>query len=172
MSDPASPPQTPPAPGARPTPVRDAWTRWSDRAWALARRIHLGTQKPGNWVQLFKFGVVGGSGYVINIIVFAALSQGADMHHIPAAVGAFVVAVTNNFLLNRQWTFRSEAPGRHPGHQGARFLAVSVIGLGVNLAVLEALVSGLDLAELPAQAIAVAVAMPVNFIGNKLWTFG
>ncbi len=29
-----------------------------------------------------------------------------------------------------------------------------------------------DLAELPAQAIAVAVATPVNFIGNKLWTFG
>jgi putative flippase GtrA len=26
--------------------------------------------------------------------------------------------------------------------------------------------------ELPAQAIAVALAMPFNFIGNKLWTFG
>jgi putative flippase GtrA len=25
--------------------------------------------------------------------------------------------------------------------------------------------------ELPAQAIAVALAMPFNFIGNKLWTF-
>ena len=149
-----------------------AWARWSDWAWGVARRIHLGTQKPGNWVQLFKFGVVGGSGYVVNIIVFAALSQGADLHHIPAAVGAFLVAVTNNFLWNRQWTFRVEAPGLHPAHQGARFLAVSVAGLGVNLIVLEALVSGAELAELPAQAIAVAVAMPVNFIGNKLWTFG
>jgi putative flippase GtrA len=53
-----------------------------------------------------------------------------------------------------------------------RFLAVSVVGLGVNLAILEALVSGADFGELPAQAIAVAVAMPVNFVGNKLWTFG
>ena len=148
-----------------------AWARWSDWAWGVARRIHLGTQKPGNWVQLFKFGVVGGSGYVVNIIVFAALTQGADLHHIPAAVGAFLVAVTNNFLWNRQWTFRAEAPGLHPAHQGARFLAVSGAGLGVHLAVLEALVSGVELAELPAQAIAVAVAMPVNFIGNKLWTF-
>ena len=41
----------------------------------------------------------------------------------------------------------------------------------MNLAILESLVSGAGLAELPAQAIAVAVAMPVNFIGNKLWTF-
>ena len=136
-----------------------------------ARRIGRGTRKPENWVQLFKFGVVGGSGYLINIVAFAILTQAADLHHIPAAIGAFLVAVTNNFLWNRQWTFRAEAPGRHPAHQGARFLAVSVIGLGVNLAVLEALVSGVELGELPAQAIAVAVAMPVNFIGNKLWTF-
>ena len=152
--------------------MSDTWTRWSDWAWGVVRRIHLGTQKPGNWVQLFKFGVIGGSGYVINIIVFAALTQGADLHHIPGAIGAFLVAVTNNFLWNRQWTFRAEAPGLHPAHQGARFLAVSVVGLGVNLAVLEALVSGVEVAELPAQAIAVAVAMPVNFIANKLWTFG
>jgi putative flippase GtrA len=53
-----------------------------------------------------------------------------------------------------------------------RFLVVSVVGLGVNLAVLEALVSGVELGEFKSQAIAVAVAMPVNFIGNKLWTFG
>ena len=154
------------------TPVRDAWTRQSDRAWAVARRIHLGTQKPENWAQLFKFGVVGGSGYLVNLVVFGLLTGAADLHHIPAAIGAFLVAVTNNFLWNRQWTFRAEAPGRHPAHQGARFLAVSVVGLGMNLAVLEALVSGAGLSELPAQAIAVAVAMPVNFVGNKLWTFG
>jgi dolichol-phosphate mannosyltransferase len=160
------------APTERSTPVRDAWTRRSDQAWAVAKRIHLGTQKPENWAQLFKFGVVGGSGYVLNIIAFALLTQAADLHHIPAAICAFLVAVTNNFLWNRQWTFRAEAPGRHPANQGARFLAVSVVGLGVNLVVLEALVSGVDLGELPAQAIAVAVAMPVNFIGNKLWTFG
>ncbi len=105
-------------------------------------------------------------------MVFAALNGGADLHHIPAAIGAFLVAVTNNFAWNRVWTFRAEAPGRHPAHQGARFLCVSVIGLGVNLAVLEALVSGVELAELASQAIAVGVAMPVNFVGNKLWTFG
>ena len=36
---------------------------------------------------------------------------------------------------------------------------------------LELLISSAGLAELPSQAIAVAVAMPANFIGNKLWTF-
>jgi putative flippase GtrA len=137
----------------------------------VARRVGRGTRNPDNWAQLLRFGLVGGSGYLVNLVVFAALNGGADVHHIPAAIGAFLVAVTNNFAWNRLWTFRAEAPGRHPAHQGMRFLVVSLCGLVVNLAVLEALVSGIDMSELPAQAIAVAVAMPANFVGNKLWTF-
>ena len=84
-------------------------------------------------------------------------------------MGAFCVAVSNNFLLNRHWTFR--ARDGHAGFQAARFFTVSVVGLGFNLVVLELLVSAAELPELPAQAVAVALAMPVNFIGNKLWTF-
>jgi dolichol-phosphate mannosyltransferase len=153
------------------TPVRDAWSRWADRTWAAVRRVHLGTRQPGNWVQLFKFGVVGGSGYAINLVAFALLSGGGGLGHISAAIGAFLVAVTNNFAWNRIWTFRAEAPGLHPAHQGMRFLVVSLGGLLINLVVLELLISSAGVAELPSQAIAVAVAMPANFIGNKLWTF-
>jgi putative flippase GtrA len=54
--------------------------------------------------------------------------------------------------------------------QAARFLVVSVGALILNLAMLELLV-GSGLGELPAQAIAVAFAMPFNFLGNRLWTF-
>lgn len=147
-------------------------TAWADRTWALIARVRHGASKPGNWVQLFKFATVGGSGYVVNLVVYTLLHELGDVHYIPAAIGAFVVAVTNNFGWNRVWTFKEEAPGAHPAHQGVRFLTVSLVGLGVNLAVLELLVSAAGVGELPAQAIAVAVAMPVNFIGNKLWTFG
>lgn len=138
----------------------------------LVRRVGRGTLRPGNWTQLAQFGLVGGSGYVVNLVVFALLNGPADLHHIAAAVGAFLVAVTNNFVWNRLWTFRAAAPGRRTARQGARFLVVSIVGLAVNLAILETLVTAAGLSELPAQAIAVAVAMPVNFVGNKLWTFG
>lgn len=147
--------------------------RAADATWALARRIHLGTRQPGNWLQLFQFAVVGASGYVVNLIVFALLTEFAGFHHVLAAVGAFCVAVTNNFILNRIWTFRSQgAREHHAGFQAARFFAVSVVGLSVNLVVLTLLVDVAELSELPSQAIAVAVATPVNFVGNKLWTFG
>src|SRR3954464_935944 len=133
-----------------------------------AKRIGRGTLKPGNWVQLMQFGLVGVSGYVVNLAVFAVLVGPLNVHHIGAAVLAFAVAVTNNFWWNRHWTF--DAKHGHAGFQAARFFTVSVLALVINLVVLELLVRG-GMGDLPAQAIAVAVAMPFNFVGNKLWTF-
>lgn len=136
----------------------------------IARRLHLGSRERANWVQLVKFGVVGLSGYAINLAVFALLTGAVSVHHIPAAIVAFCIAVSNNFWWNREWTF--DAADGHAGFQAARFFAVSIVGLGFNLGLLELLVTRAELAELPAQALAVAMAMPVNFVGNKLWTFG
>ena len=133
-----------------------------------AKRIGRGTLKPQNWIQLFQFGVVGASGYVVNLIVFAILVGPANIHHIPAAILAFGVAVTNNFWWNRHWTF--DARHGHAGFQAARFFTVSVAALVINLVALELLIRG-GMNDLPAQAIAVAIAMPFNFVGNKLWTF-
>jgi len=134
----------------------------------LAIRIRAASRRPASWWQLAKFGIVGGSGYLINLAVFALLAGLLDIHHIPAAICAFLVAVSNNFFWNRHWTF---GPGEGPAHfQAARFFVVSVASLGINLVALELLLSG-GLGELTAQAIAVAVAMPFNFLGNKLWAF-
>jgi putative flippase GtrA len=137
---------------------------------ATAKRIGRGTRKPENWIQLVQFGAVGVIGYFVNLAVFATLAGPLDLHHIPAAIAAFAVAVTNNFLWNRHWTF-DHAKGEHAGFQAARFFTVSVLALGINLAALQVLIEVMEFPELAAQAIAVAFAMPFNFIGNKLWTF-
>ena len=132
------------------------------------KRIHLGARRPHNWLQLVKFGFVGASGYVVNLIVFALLVKAGSVHQVPAAVGAFAVAVTNNFYWNRHWTFR--AGEGHAGFQAARFFTVSLIALGINIVLLQVLVDG-GMDKIAAQAISVAGAMPFNFLGNKLWTF-
>lgn len=134
----------------------------------FAYRLGAAARRPASWWQLIKFGLVGGSGYLINLAVFALLSS-LGVHHIIAAIGAFCVAFGSNFFWNRHWTFA--AGHGHAGFQAARFFAVSVAALLINLAVLEALVGGTSLDDLSAQAIAVAVAMPFNFLGNKFWTF-
>ena len=135
----------------------------------LAWRIGDAARQRATWRQLLRFSLVGGCGYLVNLVVFDLLVSGAGVHHAPAAVCAFGVAVTNNYIWNRYWTF---GPGETAARwQAARFLAVSIASLMINLAALEILTAGAELSPLPAQALAVAIAMPFNFAGNKLWTF-
>lgn len=120
-----------------------------------------------NWEQLAKFCVVGAIGYAINLAVYAGLLH-LGLHYLIAATFSFLVAVTNNYFWNRMWTFSDRRAG--VAAQGARFLAVSLGSLAANLLVLNVLIMlGGD--KLVAQAIAIVVVTPLNFIGNKLWSF-
>ena len=141
----------------------------ADRPHAMHLRVRAGLRKPHNWLQLIKFCGVGASGYVVNLCVFTFCVEVLDVHHLVAATAAFVVAVMNNFWWNRHWTFR--AGGGHAGFQAARFFTVSVVAFLFAAAVLELLVSVVGVAEVPAQAISIVVATPLNFIGNKMWSF-
>jgi len=132
------------------------------------RRVDAALRRRANWEQLVKFCVVGASGYVVNLAVYTLLLRGAGLHYVVAAIGSFLVAVTNNYSWNRIWTFRHERG--HVVHQGLRFLVVSALALGANLLVLHLLVQA-GLGEVVAQAIAIVVVTPVNFVGNKLWSF-
>ncbi len=138
-------------------------------------RVRAGLRKPSNWLQLVRFGLVGASGYVVNLLVYTLLEHGLSAAYPLAATGAFVVALSNNFVWNRLWTFRASAG--HAGFQAARFCVVSVVAFGLNLIVLYALVEALDMdavlgmGTVPAQAIAIVAATPLNFVGNKLWSF-
>ena len=136
------------------TPDRD---RQADRARDRANRE--------NWVQLVQFGVVGVSGYVVNLTVFAVLTGAASSSATAATASAsttsrrrslaFCVAVTNNFCWNRHWTF--DAKHGHAGFQAARFFTVSVARARDQPGRARAADLAADVPELPAQAIAVAV---------------
>ena len=132
-------------------------------------RVRAGLRKPHNWLQFVKFCAVGSSGYVVNLMVFTLCVELLGFHHLLAATAAFVVAVTNNFWWNRHWTFAARSG--HAGFQAARFLAVSVAAFVFAAVVLELLVSVVGLHEVLAQAIAIVVATPLYFIGNKMWSF-
>jgi putative flippase GtrA len=131
------------------------------RARQALRRRH-------NWEQLAKFCIVGASGYVVNLAVYALLLDWANLHYRLAATGSFLVAVTNNYTWNRIWTFRHQRG--HMGYQGLRFLIVSVIVYAGNLVLLTLLVEA-GLGKIVSQAIAIVLVTPLNFLGNKLWSF-
>src|SRR5919109_1624032 len=137
-------------------------------ATGLRARASLALRQRHNWEQLAKFCIVGASGYVVNLLVYTALLDGADLHYRAAATGSFLVAVTNNYLWNRLWTFRHSRG--HFGFQGLRFFAVALVAYVGNLLILTALVE-LGAGEIVSQAIAIVLVTPANFIGNKLWSF-
>ena len=131
--------------------------------------MNAALRRRANWEQLFKFCAVGATGYLVNLAVYALLVKAAGVHYIPAAICSFLVAVTNNYTWNRHWTFREERG--HYAYQGMRFFVVSTLALVANLAVLQILVdAGVD--KVAAQAVAIVLVTPVNFVGNKLWSFG
>jgi dolichol-phosphate mannosyltransferase len=137
------------------------------RARGHARRFHLAVRRPDNWMQVLRYCAVGGTGYVVNLLAFLVADRW--MTYTLAFSLAFVLAATSNFVWNRTWTFRV----RHgvPHHQYVRFLTVSAMALCLDLAVLRALVEAGGMAKVSAAALAILVATPVSFLGNKLWTF-
>jgi dolichol-phosphate mannosyltransferase len=133
-------------------------------------RVRHGMRRQHNWVQLVKFVAVGGTGYAVNLGVYALVHEAIGIGHLRSATIAFVVAVFNNFWWNRHWTFGAREG--HAGFQAARFFAVSAAAFVFALAVSQSLVSTTDMPDVVAQAISIVAATPLNFIGNKMWSFG
>ncbi len=137
------------------------------------RRTHIrvlaGVRHPGNWLQLIRFGMVGASGYIVNLVVYAACVHLLGIDYRVASAIAFLVAVGNNFWLNRHWTF--SAREHHPARQAIKFFTVSLVAYGFSYVILTSLVDGAGMDKVVAQAIAVVAAMPLSFVGQKLWSF-
>jgi putative flippase GtrA len=133
-----------------------------------ATRAGQALRRPQNWIELAKFCVVGAIGYLVNLAVYVGLLKGADLHYLPSAACSFVVAVSNNYFWNRQWTFRHRRG--HLYMQGLRFFLVSLGGLALNLGILRGLVA-LGSGKIVGQAVAIACVMPFTFTANKLWSF-
>jgi putative flippase GtrA len=137
---------------------------------AFRHRVRHGVRKPHNWLQLIRFGAVGASGYVVNLVVFALCVHGFGINYKVAAVVAFAVSVLNNFWWNRHWTFRAQREA-HPVEQAVKFFAISLVAFGFSYVVLISLVDGAGLPKVVAQAISIAAATPLSFVGQKLWSF-
>lgn len=140
------------------------------------RRAAAAERARGHVWQFCKFAVVGGTGTVVNLAVLklTLVVWGVFADTQPFAVElcasalAFCVAVGNNFLLNRLWTFRSSGPIHH---EFGKFFLVSLAGLGLNSACFSVFRGHFALPVLISQLVAIACVLPFNFLANKLWSF-
>jgi putative flippase GtrA len=135
---------------------------------AHVRLLH-GMRRPANWLQLVRFGIVGAVGFIVNLAVYTLFVHPVGVDYRVASIVAWLVAVANNFVLNRYWTFDARA-GR-ARFQAIRFIVVSLVAEGFSLLLLTLLVEDAGIEKVAAQALAVGAVMPLNFLGNKLWSF-
>ena len=84
--------------------------------------------------ELLKFGLVGGTTWIIDTAVFLLLKTTvlADKP-LTAKVIAVLVATIVSYVLNREWSFRTRG-GRERHHEAALFFLVSGIGVAVYTA--------------------------------------
>jgi putative flippase GtrA len=122
--------------------------------------------------QFVKFGIVGASGFVVNLVIFTLLqrlvpdhAQNPQYYFIYSA--AFLSGGVSNYALNRIWTFKSSA---HPGREGAKFMSVSGAALCIAL-----LISWLAQPYFGhghrTWFVSTVGAIIFNFFVNKYWTF-
>jgi putative flippase GtrA len=122
--------------------------------------------------QFVKFGIVGASGLIVNLIVFSVLQ-----HYTPVEMQrgrypinfsvAFLSGGLSNYFLNRVWTFRASG---HAVVQGMKFIAVSGVALAVGLIVSHYATPYLGPGH-KTWFLATLSGIVVNFFVNKYWTF-
>lgn len=147
--------------------------------------------RPG-FRQFLKFCIVGASSTVIDFGVYLLLMEVA---HLPRVIGAvalartlaqcvsFSLAVTNGFIWNSRWTFRHRGGGT-AGTRYAKFVLTNVVGLALNLSILQLVAHLLpqsvigwlpvhlnDPAGFIGKIVATVCVLFWNFTASKYWTF-
>ncbi|MCL5258407.1 MAG: GtrA family protein [Firmicutes bacterium] len=120
--------------------------------------------------QFVKFGIVGASGFVVNLIFFTILQRLTALPLLLDNSVGFMAGGVSNYFLNRLWTFRSTG---HAAKEGAQFLAVSFVSLLVSDGVFYLLDRSHPLHQHHHTVwfLATLSSIFVNFFLNKYWTF-
>jgi putative flippase GtrA len=127
--------------------------------------------------ELLKFGVIGGLGYLTDVVLFLVLRQGLG------AIGAKVVSLTAStavaYLGNKYWTYRERTntgSAQSVRRETTLFIAVNVAGALIQLACLGVSHYLLDLTSPTADLVSgsvvgMALATLARFWGTRTLVF-
>ena len=119
--------------------------------------------------KFLKFGVVGLSGTVVDFFITWLCKEKFKWNKFLANSLGFTVAATSNYILNRIWTFQSTNP--QVTREYLSFIFVSIIGLGLNNAIIYILHEKGKMNFYLAKVFAIGVVMIWNFFANYIFTF-
>jgi len=125
------------------------------------------------WKRVFKFGLVGISGIIVNLGILQLLLMAGISGYI-ALFFAIAVAILNNFIWNDLWTFRS-SPQRLVTSIWQRlwlFYTVSSGGAIINYAIAVLLTQFIGINIILSDIIGILIGFGWNFLLNRRFTWG
>ncbi len=119
--------------------------------------------------KFIKFGVVGGTGVVVDFFFTWLFKEKFNVHKYVANALGFCIAATTNWYLNRIWTFHSQ--NAEVLREFVDFFVISLIGLAINSMVLWFITDRLKVNFYISKLGAIAVTTVWNFFANYIYTF-
>ncbi len=137
--------------------------------------------------RFLRFALVGVSGTIVDFSIFNLLSVVVGLPVIISSIGSFLIAVINNFIWNRLWTY-PESKRLPLSNQLVKFSIVSILGLLIRtplFALIEKPVISVSSSILGnsvsikpeiighniALAIVIVVVLFWNYFINRKWTY-
>lgn len=121
------------------------------------------------YAVFLKYSVVGALGTAVDL---GSLYLFVEFLHLPVLLAtalSFLLAVINNFLLNKHWTFQNKSSNIQK--QFIKFLLVSLVGLALTELFMVLFVYGFKIWYMAAKLMTSGLVLIWNFLANKYWTF-
>jgi dolichyl-phosphate beta-glucosyltransferase len=122
-----------------------------------------------NFWPFIKYCIVGTTGTAIDLIALYIFVEYFSIPIIPAAALSFLLAVTNNFIFNKIWTFKNHSKNYRKLY--IKFLLVSTVGLALTVSFMHLFANIFGIWYIFAKILTSLIVLTWNFLGNKFWTF-
>lgn len=117
--------------------------------------------------QIFKFGLVGGTAFVIDYVLLYLCTDFLDIHYLVSSIISFTVSVIFNYILSVKWVF--DVKTKQDTSDFIVFIILSVIGLGINSLIMYVMVEIFDVYYMLSKIVSTAVVMIYNFVTRKMF---
>ncbi|NWF29662.1 glycosyltransferase family 2 protein [Streptomyces sp. PKU-EA00015] len=126
----------------------------------------VGLRTASRVARMIAFGLIGLTGFVPNLLALHLLTA-AGMHYLPAEIVANQFGVVWNFLLIEVLLFRDRRRHRHWADRVCRFVLLANADLLLRIPLIALFVGRLDMAVLPATALALLTTFVLRFAATE-----
>lgn len=117
--------------------------------------------------QILKFGLVGGTAFVIDYVLLYFCTEFLHIHYLISSIISFTVSVIFNYILSVKWVF--DVKKKQDVKDFVIFIILSVIGLGINSLIMYVMVEKFGVYYMLSKIVSTAVVMVYNFITRKIF---